>query len=130
MEFEKRSFWENSFLKFGKFLQYYKILYFSKFLFLNSALLCKNEMCYQNSRKCQIKVQPFFISDLMKIWKSDILTYFSKSGCISLSKIDKVRPFLMYISMYICSPFSEHWFPSLNTFKIHNIPPPPPGGSA
>ncbi len=43
------------------------------------------------------KSSAFFLSESMKIWKSDILTLFSKSDYNSPSRIDKVEPFPMHV---------------------------------
>ncbi len=60
------------------------------------------------------KILAFFLSESMKIWKSDILTPYSKSGYVLLSGIDKVGPFLMYVLKYyiilISKSSKSHWF--------------------
>ncbi len=52
----------------------YEIIYVSKFLSLNSVLLGRNKMCYWIAVKMLYKSSDFFLSESMKIWKSDILT--------------------------------------------------------
>ncbi len=94
----KNGLWKKPFLKkrlFKILVIFFTIwnVYLSKFLSFNSTLFCKNDMCYWLAVKMSYKSSDFFQSESMKIWKSNILTLSSKSGCISISLDRQSGPF-------------------------------------